>query len=357
MRWVVQTAFVGDCVLSLPFLARLVEIEKSETHRDGAKPGVVWVTQKGIQAEMMKLAIDRYFTDSKVPVHLKIIDKRGTDASLIQTVKKVRLWRKEFGAAKETYCLQRSFRSACMALASGAGERIGFGSGAASFLYTQTVARSWIDGVSEIEKNLDLLRANYKIEAWPVDGAPSLLASTNRPTRQRDRVAMALGSPWPTKRWPVEEAAELSLKLTREGVEVVLIGDPAAKELADEIVKANKSLLLKNLVGQTNASQWADEIDACSLLISGDSASVHVASDLGVPVLALFGPTIPDFGFAPWRLGSRVLQVADLACRPCHIHGPKQCPLGHHKCLKDISAQQVFQESKDLLVDPLGKRG
>jgi heptosyltransferase-2 len=116
--------------------------------------------------------------------------------------------------------------------------------------------------------------------------------------------------------------------------------------LADELLRKFQSRLLSDQVGKTDMRGWCDLIDASAVLVSGDSASVHVASDLGVPVVALFGPTVPDFGFAPWRPNSRVLQIENLACRPCSIHGPKECPLGHHKCLKNVGADQVFAVTK-----------
>ncbi len=277
----------------------------------------------------------------------------------------MRAWLKErkaegLGEADLVFCLQRSFRTALLALMTGATRRVGFSSGAASFLYTQAVRRSWDQGEHEIEKNLDLLRAAWParaIPAWRGLDKPSLLAAGMRPERRRDAVALALGSPWPTKRWPVENAAELCRIWTDQGVDVLLLGDPSARELADALVAQVPSRLIQDHVGRTGMKEWVDLLDSCALLVSGDSASVHVASDLGVPVIALFGPTIPEFGFAPWRSHSKVLQATDLSCRPCDIHGPKSCPLGHHKCLKNIVAEQIIRLAKPhLLVDPPGKR-
>ncbi len=348
MKWVVQTSFVGDCVLSLPFLHELLKLLEMQNPQGQ----IIWVTQPGIQEQMMALALERSFNKKRLKVILRVLDKRGHDRSLLKTYSKVRGWARAMGKPDEVYCLQRSFRSALVALASGAEERIGFGSGAASFMYTKSIARSWDIGVHEIEKNLDLLRVNHEISSWEDEPRPSFLGASQRPIRKVDCIAVALGSPWPTKRWPVEHVASYVERMTQEGFEVNLIGDPSAREIADAVIKKNDSLLIKDHVGKTGAKDWVDLIDQCGVLVSGDSASVHVASDLGVPVLALFGPTIPDFGFAPWRRGSRVLQVKDLPCRPCDIHGPKKCPLRHHRCLVEISPERVFRETKDLLVDP-----
>lgn len=342
MKWIIQTAFVGDCVLTLPFLHEFAR------HLD-AQERALLIVQKGIQYDLMKLALERSAAElGDGRIQLESLDKRGEDAGFFRMRRKIQKWRKN-GDPSRVYCVQRSFRTAVIALMSGAQERIGFGSGAASYLYTHTVARSWDRGQHEIEKNLDLLRLHFDVPLWSKKGSQkSLLAAKQRPERRADRIALAVGSPWPTKRWPVENALELLDECVREGIEVVLVGDPSSKELAAEIVRQNDSLLIDNRVGQTGAQEWVDILDSCSVLVSGDSASVHVASDLGVPVLALFGPTVPDFGFAPWRRGSRVLQLPDLPCRPCHIHGPKVCPLGHHKCLKDLRGKEVFEHASYL---------
>jgi heptosyltransferase-2 len=356
--WVFQSSFVGDCVLSLPFLKELLKVEPEARVR--------LVTQKGIQQELFLLALDRGLKEHASRVEVLPFDKKAQKTlwSLFIWMRSHRRSVHDSRDVEVAFCLHRSFRSALLAFLSGARYRLGFSSGAASFLYTQAVPRTWDRGEHEIEKNLNLLRAYYPAQTIPtylgkdIQKCPSILASAEkRPARMRDRVALALGSPWPTKRWPIEHAIELCEKWMYEGIEVYLLGDASAKDLAAQIESAVPSLLIRNHVGQTNMKEWVDLLDSCSLLVSGDSASVHVASDLGVPVLGLFGPTVPDFGFAPWRAHSKVLQLADLPCRPCHIHGPKTCPLGHHKCLKDLEPKHVFRHSKSyLLMDPSVKK-
>jgi heptosyltransferase II len=351
--WILQTSFVGDCVLSLPFIHELA--------RSFPESPLVIVSQPGIQKALFETALERGLKSISARTSLVTLDKRAGEKSFWGLRRWVRRVRAEKGGTpSRVFCLQRSFRSGLVAVLSGADERIGFASGAASFLYTRAVRRTWEQGEHEIEKNLDLLRAvapQSKIDPWRGLERPSLLAATPRPIRESDRAALALGSPWPTKRWPVENAIELCRKWSDQGVEVKLVGDPSAREIAQQIKAAVPSLLVKDHVGQTTMQEWVDLLDSCSVLVSGDSASVHVASDLAVPVVGLFGPTIPEFGFAPWRSNSCVLQTPDLACRPCSIHGPKRCPLGHHKCLKNIGAEQVLSATKThLLMDPLGKR-
>lgn len=363
---VVQTAFMGDAVLSLPFVRRLLDTEPT-AH-------VTLVAAPGTRA-LFELALERGLKDQAHRVKLEVFDKRGRDAGWRGTRRRAQELNANSEGFDAAFLLQRSFRSAALAWLAGARERVGFSSGAATLLYTKLVRRGWEDNRAEIEKNLDLLRAwqsrhgdTPKVE-WPPKTAPSILKQSdirypisdigypNASPPAGCTVALSLGSPWPTKRWPLAQAAPLVQNLTRRGVDVLLIGDAAAAPLAEELHKQVPSLLVKNLAGKTPVKEWVDTIATCDLLISGDSAAVHVASDLNVPVVALFGPTLPEFGFAPWRPGSKALGLSNLACRPCHIHGPRRCPLTHHRCLNDLSADAVFAASRGILLDRIPEPG
>ena len=87
------------------------------------------------------------------------------------------------------------------------------------------------------------------------------------------------------------------------------------------------------------------------LFITNDSGPMHIATAFDVPTLAIFGPTTRELGFFPYGEGHRVVEVKDLACRPCALHGGKKCPLGHFKCMKDIHADEVFRNAKEMLIE------
>jgi lipopolysaccharide heptosyltransferase II len=82
-------------------------------------------------------------------------------------------------------------------------------------------------------------------------------------------------------------------------------------------------------------------IQRASVLVTNDSAPLHLATAVGTPIIALFGPTVPEFGFGPRRAGDVALGQNGLACRPCSKHGPRVCPLGHHRCMREISVETV----------------
>ncbi|HMK38279.1 MAG TPA: glycosyltransferase family 9 protein, partial [Bacteroidota bacterium] len=79
-------------------------------------------------------------------------------------------------------------------------------------------------------------------------------------------------------------------------------------------------------------------------LVSNDSAPVHMAVAMRIPVVAIFGPTLPLFGFAPLGLRDRVVETAGLKCRPCSVHGGRRCPTGTFDCMNQISAVRVRNE-------------
>jgi heptosyltransferase-2 len=75
-------------------------------------------------------------------------------------------------------------------------------------------------------------------------------------------------------------------------------------------------------------------------LASGDTGAMHMGTALGTPVVALFGPTVRQFGFFPYEAPAVVLERS-LPCRPCSKMGGARCPLGHHRCLRDITPGEV----------------
>jgi heptosyltransferase-2 len=79
-----------------------------------------------------------------------------------------------------------------------------------------------------------------------------------------------------------------------------------------------------------------------SALVTNDSALMHAAAAVGTPVIALFGPTVTEFGFAPAGPGHRILERS-LDCRPCSVHGSAHCPRGHFRCLKEIAPEDVLE--------------
>ncbi|MBA3405540.1 MAG: glycosyltransferase family 9 protein, partial [Gemmatimonadaceae bacterium] len=86
----------------------------------------------------------------------------------------------------------------------------------------------------------------------------------------------------------------------------------------------------------------AELLRRAAALVTNDSAPQHLASAMATPTIAVFGPTVPEFGFGPLAPRSTTAGHPSLACRPCDKHGPERCPLGHWRCMRDLSAGTVF---------------
>ncbi len=155
-------------------------------------------------------------------------------------------------------------------------------------------------------------------------------------------IAVAPSSVWETKKWPWEYFAELIAMLDKQGYKCILIGSADEQNLCEQIILKSKTQAL-NCAGVFSLMGSAALIQRCKLLICNDSSPLHLANAVKTPVLAFFGPTVKRFGFFPYQACDRVLEL-DLPCRPCGKHGSNRCPLGHFRCMKDISPLQALEQ-------------
>ena len=158
-------------------------------------------------------------------------------------------------------------------------------------------------------------------------------------------IALAPGSVWATKRWPF--FPELARELTKRG-RVVVLGTDADRSLATAIKEATNDAAI-DATGRLSLLASAELIGRAKLLVSNDSAPLHLASAMNTPTLAIFGPTVPEFGFGPLAERAVVAGKTDLACRPCDRHGPQKCPLGHWRCMREITPSAVSSLANELL--------
>lgn len=152
-------------------------------------------------------------------------------------------------------------------------------------------------------------------------------------------VALAPGAAHLTKRWPAEYWRDLVVRLTAGNFNVVVVGGPDDRALGEEIAKAGGPRAV-NAAGAFGLQGTGAMIANSRVLVSGDTGVMHMATGVNTPVIALFGPTVRAFGFFPYSRRAVVLE-RDLDCRPCTAWGTERCPLGHHRCLRDIAAEEV----------------
>ena len=151
-------------------------------------------------------------------------------------------------------------------------------------------------------------------------------------------VALAPGAAHATKRWPIAHWMALAERLRAAGCALVVVGGPDDRGLAGQLAAGGA----ENAAGEFSLQETGALIARARVLVSGDTGVMHMATGVGTPVVALFGPTVEQFGFFPYHARALVLQ-RDLACRPCSASGTPECPLGHHRCLVDIAPAEVVQ--------------
>ena len=147
--------------------------------------------------------------------------------------------------------------------------------------------------------------------------------------------ALAPGAAHATKRWPVAHWTALAERLRAAGYRLVALGGPEDRGVAQQL-----AALAEVAAGEFSLQETGALIARARVLVSGDTGVMHMATGVGCPVVALFGPTVEQFGFFPYRARAIVLQ-RDLECRPCSVMGTASCPLGHHRCLVDLAPAEV----------------
>ena len=154
-----------------------------------------------------------------------------------------------------------------------------------------------------------------------------------------------------TKMWLKENFAQLANELIeKHNAFIFLLAAPNEREYCDSLkseINNQKSVI--NLAGKISLLESAAIMDSCNVVVTNDSANLHLASARKKNVVAIFGSSVEEFGFFPYRTKAKVLQVENLECRPCSHIGLSECPQGHFRCMNDISAEMVANAVKELL--------
>ncbi len=148
------------------------------------------------------------------------------------------------------------------------------------------------------------------------------------------------------KRWYPERFAAVAAEYA-EKYDIIIFGGPNEVEMAQEIEDNLKKLGVTNytnLAGKTNIEELCANIGGCSLFITNDSGPMHVAAAYQVPTVSIFGPTKYK-ETSQWMNEKSKLVRKEMDCSPCM---KRECPLGHHECMKSITADEVSQAVKEL---------
>lgn len=324
---IIQTAFLGDAILTLP----MVQVLK-EKNPD-------W------QIDFLCIpATSILFKHNPLINKLIVYNKRGGDS--FRRIKK---------EVKNNYDIvispHRSSRSSLIAYFSKAKIRITFDKSSLNFLYTDKI--KYVTGIHEIQRNLSLLKPLGIYEENIVK--PELYLNREEKNKINELfalekinsadeiIAVAPGSVWFTKKYPKEKFAEVLNLLKNTKVKIFLIGGDTDKELGDYLVSTSGNKNIINTIGKLNVLESTEVIRRCRVLLTNDSAPLHIANSVETKVISMFGATVPQFGFFPYGKDDVILETEGLVCRPCSIHGGKSCPIGTFICMNNIKEQTVYE--------------
>jgi heptosyltransferase II len=336
----IQTAFLGDLLLSVPTLKRLRELYPGQQIHLLCRKNLGSIIKENGLVDV---------------VHDQFAGTKPTLLEINQTFSKLQF--------DVLICPHESFRSTFISALIHAQRKIGYKNWLNSLVFSDCVERPMkfpevlrqmsllrpLDGQTD-SRFADLVEASapFKvIPAWTVMALPRYQQSLSKSewkkkfgfAENRKTVCLAPGSVWPTKQWGEEKFSQLAGEIIKSGRQVALVGSPAEMELCQRIEKQIPEVI--NLAGKTSLTELAEVIATSDYLVSNDSGAMHIASMTGTPSVSVFGPTVLEFGYQPWNDKAVVVENKVLACRPCSSHGGKKCPLGTHECMTSITMREV----------------
>jgi ADP-heptose:LPS heptosyltransferase len=313
---VVQTAFIGDAILASGVLESL--------HKKFPAAEIHILVRNGNET----LFEDHPFL-KKIWVWNKKENKIKNLFSLISQVRKENFdW---------LINLHRFASSGLLTSLSKAKITCGFDKNPFSAFFTYKVKHVIGDGSHEVQRN-HLLLEKYVDAGF---SKPKLYPSAAQQEKikqytQVPFICMAPASVWFTKQLPKHKWVEIC-NLTPAGKTIYLLGSKGDETLCSEIKNqsANKSIIV--LCGKLSLLESCALMQHAEMNYVNDSAPLHLASSVNAPVTAFYCSTVKDFGFYPLSDNSRILEITTpLPCRPCGLHGFKECPQKHFKCGNEI---------------------
>jgi heptosyltransferase-2 len=183
--------------------------------------------------------------------------------------------------------------------------------------------------------------------------ASAILATAGLPPAQR-AIGVCPSARHATKMWDAGRFAAAASTLAREhGLPVLLFGSQEERDRCEQIAQmiraASPSTQVINTAGLCTLLETAAAMDRCAVVLTNDTGLMHLAAARRCPIVAVFGPTVRQFGFFPHGEQSVVVEHPGLSCRPCTAIGGATCPKGHFRCMNDIEPPRVIEAARSLL--------
>jgi heptosyltransferase II len=328
---IIQTAYAGDVILTLPVLQVIKEKFSDSKISFLCIPGVSNVLE------------NNPFVDEII-----IYDKRNSQKGISEFKKLVKRIRdKNFDLVISPH---RSLRSTLLSYLSKANQTISFDVSALSSFYKTRVV--YKNNVHEIVRNLSLLAPLGIIkneiitpELFPSEKDKEVVNNLLRDFSIDEKfITVAPGSVWLTKAFPDEKYSKVINILKDFNIKIVMVGGEDDYGLCAKIKVLSKNLNVINAAGKLTYLQSEELIRRSKVLLTNDSAPLHLANSVGTKVIAIFGATVPEFGFYPIGKGDVIFQTNGLKCRPCGIHGGNRCSVKTFDCMKKIDEADIVLE-------------
>lgn len=332
---IIQTAFIGDAILTLPMIQKL-----KEKFPDAFIDVVSIPSTKEI------------FSASAFVNDVIILDKKNKHKSFFSLFKfSKNIKEKDYD---RIYSPHRSFRTALIIYFSGVKETFGFSSSSLKQVYKNLI--EYRLDQHEVQRNLDLIGFKYKNDEWKI--LPDLQITSEEKkkidiyildNKLNNFIAIAPGSIWNTKIYPKEYYKKIVNYFSKKSYPVVLIGSKSDEELCRVISAGSDNAFIA--AGKFSLIESIELLKRSKLLISNDSAPTHLAMCADIPTLTLYCSTVADFGFYPYNKTSKYLSYDDLSCKPCGIHGYEECPIKTFACGYNLKPETVIDKIEEMLND------
>ncbi|MDR1831423.1 MAG: glycosyltransferase family 9 protein [Fusobacteriaceae bacterium] len=326
---IIHTAFIGDVVLATPLIAKV---------RDTWPGAAISFLTTKTAAPILE--------NNPALTEILVYDKKGSDRGIKgfrRIVRRIREKRFDLALIPHRY-----LRSALLAWLAHIPQRTGYDLWPVRLFYTSLVP--YQKNIPEADRLLGFApgsgQKNYPVALFPGPEADQKAAELLGETDGKALILVAPGSRWFTKCWPLQYYSELLSRLReRSDAVIALIG---GKEEAALPLPAGEGIL--DLRGKTTLPELAAVISRAAILVTNDSAPVHIASAFpGVQIHVFFGPTVKEQGFAPRSANAVIYEAKGLSCRPCGRHGGKRCKAGHFRCMMDIKPELVLKRIENSL--------
>ncbi len=331
---VIQTAFIGDAVLTLPMIQKL---------KAKFSDSIIDVISIPSTAEI--------FSASSSVNKVIILDKRRKHKSAIAFIKFINQLKKE--KYSWIYSPHRSMRSSLIVKFLKVEQSFGFDSSSLKSVYKNLV-KYRIDQ-HEVERNLNLIGFDTTGDNWKIK--PELVVPEKSKQKVNEfisgidsdkLIAVSPGSVWNTKKYPKEYFAEIINNLIKDNFSIVLIGSKNDELLCNFFVETSGRKAIST-AGMFSIIESIELLKYCKLLISNDSAPAHFGVCADIPVLTLYCSTIAEFGFYPYNRKSSFLSFDSLFCKPCGIHGYIECPIQTFECGYGLKPEIVLNKIEEML--------